>query len=139
MAVAAKVKVLKDGLYLKPNLRSQKAGEGDEILVLGGTYAESLEADGLAEVIPFSPPTEEGSPASEEDDAPTAPSGEEGLGLVAVSGIGEAMEKKLETAGIDSLEALVAADTAVVAVAAGVSEAKAADWQAQAAKLIDGG
>ena len=133
MAVVAKVRVLKMGLYLKPNLRSQTASNGDEILVLGGNYAASLEEDGLAEILPM---------VGEQGTATVGAQGkevkEEGK-LEDVNGIGAATAKKLVAAGIGSLVQLVDADTAVVAETAGVGIDKAADWQAQAAKLIDGG
>lgn len=66
-------------------------------------------------------------------DAETAEEGAgSGVGLESVSGIGEAYANRLHEAGVDDVDALVAADAATVAEDTGIGEARIERWQERA-------
>jgi predicted flap endonuclease-1-like 5' DNA nuclease len=65
----------------------------------------------------------------------TPPPGESDHDLTAITGIGPAYRARLVAAGIGRFSDLAASEPAAVAEAAGVSEARAGDWIAQAREL----
>jgi hypothetical protein len=51
MALETFVRALIDGVFNDPDHRAQKVRAGDYLTVAGGWYADSLEKDGLVEVV----------------------------------------------------------------------------------------
>jgi predicted flap endonuclease-1-like 5' DNA nuclease len=119
------------------------AEKGDVIEVAGGGYAESLVADGYA--------TDDLAQGVEaEAEVEVVAVGSDSLNshavltevaavdrLAEVKGLGVATAKKLVALGLTSVEALVAADTAVVAEGLSVTEKRVQGWQEAATTLLN--
>ena len=148
------VRVLVPGVY--NGLGHKKlpyASAGDLVEVAGGGYAESLVADGyvtddLAQGVVTEAETET------EDIHAALTEGAAVVGdslnshavltevaaidrLAEVKGLGVATAKKLVALGLTSVEALVAADTAVVAEGLSVTEKRVQGWQEAATTLLN--
>lgn len=141
------VRVLVAGVYNGPDHKAQQAKVGELIEVAGGAYAASLVADGFValptpgpsetQVAPGPGETKGAGTGDSDPDGESAPDGD-GLGLEDLDGVGPKTVEKLNAAGVDSLDALMAAPAADL-LAAGFKLEDIERWKAQAVELVIGG
>jgi predicted flap endonuclease-1-like 5' DNA nuclease len=146
------VRVLVDGLYNGVDHKAQRAKIGQLIEVAGGAYVASLVEDGFVELPTPGPSETQVAPGPGErkttplgtaddgrqatDDGDAAPDGD-GLGLEDLDGVGPKTVEKLNAAGVDSLDALMAAPAADL-LAAGFKVEDIERWKLQALALVVG-